>query len=417
MPFCAFVLAVLLALALYWVKFDGNVTGFFRFGDRYPPSPLIEQDVRMSRDGQGYDGQFFLAIALDPLLQHPGSTEALDFPRYRYRRILYPLAGHVLGLGHPKAIPYTLVLINVLCIPILVLLGARLLGEVSGSKNTLLSILVLAPVGVWVSFCLSTCDLMGTTLFLAALYAAARGRPGLSALFVGCAGLTRETYLAIAVMLSMAPLLNRGNRRIEWRYLLSIIPGAWWLVHTMFRFPAGPDRVGEHFGAPLGGILGKLGGPLVEVGVARTFDLFCFVLLLVAAVLATSLGAVCCLKSFGAMSRTGDNGTLTRSAPGEKEDGSGLREQAGDEIGAFAGQVRSAPGGVVLLCGVPYVAILLLGTTRMFGYYAHHARIFMDLFLLMFLAGEATRVRGVTRGVTVLSGLGSVAFVLHYTLG
>lgn len=60
----------------------------------------------------GYDGQYFYYMALDPRNAH----EYMDFPSYRYTRILYPMAARLLALGQPALIPYTLLLLNWLAI-------------------------------------------------------------------------------------------------------------------------------------------------------------------------------------------------------------------------------------------------------------------------------------------------------------
>src|SRR5690349_2063764 len=56
--------------------------------------------------GTGYDGQFYLYIALDPL----HARGYLDVPAYRYARPLYPLAARALALGRKGAVPWTLLL-------------------------------------------------------------------------------------------------------------------------------------------------------------------------------------------------------------------------------------------------------------------------------------------------------------------
>jgi hypothetical protein len=60
----------------------------------------------------GYDGQFAYQIAVNPL----GAAAYLDIPAYRYQRILYPLLARFLGLGNPTAIPWVMILINIISI-------------------------------------------------------------------------------------------------------------------------------------------------------------------------------------------------------------------------------------------------------------------------------------------------------------
>jgi len=62
---------------------------------------------------EGYDGQFNYYIARDPA---PERVEPfLDSPAYRYQHILYPLLARALALGHPDAIPWALIAINLAC--------------------------------------------------------------------------------------------------------------------------------------------------------------------------------------------------------------------------------------------------------------------------------------------------------------
>ncbi|MBN1979186.1 MAG: hypothetical protein JW918_17455 [Anaerolineae bacterium] len=62
----------------------------------------------------GYDGQFAYFIARDPA---GGCPQPLcDAPSYRYQRILYPLLAWALALGQPEAVPWTLIVVNVVAL-------------------------------------------------------------------------------------------------------------------------------------------------------------------------------------------------------------------------------------------------------------------------------------------------------------
>ena len=52
----------------------------------------------------------------------------LDVPAYRYQRILYPLLARLLALGKPEWIPWSLLLIGLVSIPLTTLAVARLLA-------------------------------------------------------------------------------------------------------------------------------------------------------------------------------------------------------------------------------------------------------------------------------------------------
>jgi hypothetical protein len=72
-------------------------------------SDPISQLHASSQNAVGYDGQFFLYVALDPL----GARPYLDVPAYRYSRPAYPLAARVLALGRSGAVPWTLLLLGI----------------------------------------------------------------------------------------------------------------------------------------------------------------------------------------------------------------------------------------------------------------------------------------------------------------
>ncbi len=63
---------------------------------------------------EGYDGQFvyYIAIHPDPALVAP----FLDVPAYRYQRILLPVLAHLLSFGNPSAVPWVLVIIEILAL-------------------------------------------------------------------------------------------------------------------------------------------------------------------------------------------------------------------------------------------------------------------------------------------------------------
>ncbi|HEY3117642.1 MAG TPA: hypothetical protein VGK54_12945, partial [Chloroflexota bacterium] len=88
------VAGMVVVILLLTYKFHGNVTGFYRIGDRLLISPLLERSRALIYTGkQGNDGQMFLTLAFDPLQRLPGTSAALDNPIYRGKRLFYPLLG------------------------------------------------------------------------------------------------------------------------------------------------------------------------------------------------------------------------------------------------------------------------------------------------------------------------------------
>jgi len=93
------------ALAFFWqsltvhFNYGGNWTALFCIGSQYerPPELNIERPY-VFQNSPGYDGAVYHYIAHDPFMQHD-LLPYVDAPRYRYRRILIPLAAYTLALG------------------------------------------------------------------------------------------------------------------------------------------------------------------------------------------------------------------------------------------------------------------------------------------------------------------------------
>ncbi len=80
---------------------------YFKAPHIWTPKTLIHKGI------VGYDGQFYFYIAHDPFVLGQ-SYDHIDFPAYRYQRIIYPLTVWLLSLGQPNLIPYMMVAVNLL---------------------------------------------------------------------------------------------------------------------------------------------------------------------------------------------------------------------------------------------------------------------------------------------------------------
>jgi hypothetical protein len=360
--------AVAVAAWLYVATFDGNITGFFRFGSVWPPSPFLDRAsvLVFGRGEQGYDGQFFLTVALDPGLKSEKSLASLDYPRYRYRRILFPVFGWLFGMGNPRWIPFAMVCLNIACLPMLAALaGAYWRGPDHGAARPLDPLVALCIPGLWISLALTTADLLGSTLLAAALCAGRRGRPALAAAALCLAGLTRETYVASAGAFLLDALMRR-DRRQAWHLAWAAAAPVAWNVFAIGRLK-GTLLLDRAVGAPFGGLLGKIRELLsAEPGASVAYEAF---MLFVLGAAALTLAATC------------------------------------------AAEWRRFR--LLALCAAPNLAVLAV-KLEIWGYYAHYARIATDLCLLLFLTLDGKYLRRSKMAVFALMGLASVAFVLNY---
>ena len=255
-----------------------------RMTNIFPLSPLLNvKSVHIFKGEVGYDGQMFLTIALDPALKHEGTIAALDNPKYRYRRIGYPILGYLLGLGNPKLIPYSMVLINVLCIIILFLFVTKLRDKDFLTGNDIKSspLLMLAIPGIWVSLSLSTSDLLGTTLLATSLLLLNSRRDVLASLVLSGACLTREVYLLTAIAFSLYMLIHR-RKKASVSFFLCIVPAVCWYFYVNMRMQVGTFGLQENLSfIPFAGIIDKIRSIAeVNLGISSIFEVFCFMIFL-----------------------------------------------------------------------------------------------------------------------------------------
>lgn len=103
-PTVVVIIICLLYVFVVLIRAGGDPLAFTLLGTRFSEGN--------PQGSEGYDGQFAYQIALDPA----GAAAYLDVPAYRYQRILYPMAAWLIALGQPVAIPWTLILVNLIAI-------------------------------------------------------------------------------------------------------------------------------------------------------------------------------------------------------------------------------------------------------------------------------------------------------------
>lgn len=205
------VLAVYLGLVLAGAR--GDPLAFVRLGDGFAHGEPV--------GAQGYDGQFAYWLARDP--RPTVAAPHLDVPAYRYQRLLYPLLAWALAAGQAAAVPWTLLLVNVVA----QLAGTRLLESwlVTHSVSRWYALTYGLWAGLVMAVRLDLTEPLAYALAAAALLAHQRGRVRWSALAVGLALFAKETVLAFWLALIVSALFRR-----EWRalgiYVLAALPFA-----------------------------------------------------------------------------------------------------------------------------------------------------------------------------------------------
>lgn len=238
---------------LYAGRFNYNFTGFSAIGSRWAAEEFLPAGAVVAPGGRGYDGQFFLYIARDPLLRGEG-RRYIDIPAYRCGRILYPALAGILAGGSLHLLPYTLVLVNLISI----LLGSHF--AVRMLKSAGLSPWYGVGYGLLSGFFLcSLRNLSGPVAMaglIAGIYYYAGGRYLRAAVFYAFGILAREMILVVPVILFLFDLLFRRSGKKAGLILLAPLPYLLWSVYLAARLGSFPWRGGAgNFGPLLEGVI------------------------------------------------------------------------------------------------------------------------------------------------------------------
>ena len=180
------------------------------FSHQSSVSPAINADRSHATSPGGYDGQYFLYLAQDPIR----AKAYIDDPPYRYGRIVYPLLARALAFGQQEAIPFVLVAINVLAVALGTFALATLLRR-HGRSAWYALIFALYP-GVYVAVLRDLSEALAYALAACAVALFDRARPGdlvASAALFAVAILTRETTVVFALV--CAGLLAARDRSVR----------------------------------------------------------------------------------------------------------------------------------------------------------------------------------------------------------
>ncbi len=223
----AFVLARLFLVA------HGNITRFVFAGSRFVNPARAPKGLHVFH-GTGYDGQFYYRLALDPL-DLSKTAFGITFDRvFRVERIGFPVLSWIVsGGGHASAVPWAMVVVNLVAFASLGWLGAIFARD--AGRHAVWGLLFPAFWGLLFSMGRDLPEVVASAFLLAALLLLRRRRWWAAGLLLAGAVLTIETtfdvVLAVAVV-SVARVLW-GRRRPGSEDLAWVIPvasfGAWQL--------------------------------------------------------------------------------------------------------------------------------------------------------------------------------------------
>lgn len=184
-----------------------------------------------------YDGVYFYAIALDPLLlgeQH----DVLTQPAYRYRSPLVGWLAGALAVGQAPLVPWSLLLLNVAALAIGAFLVSLLATRLGASAW--LGLLVALNPGLLLAVTVVTAEPVAMAFIAGGLLAWLSGRRWLAATLLVGAALSREIGVLVAAGIGLAelaawwrlradrPPFRTWLRRVVPLALVPLVYLAWW---------------------------------------------------------------------------------------------------------------------------------------------------------------------------------------------
>jgi hypothetical protein len=253
-------LAGCLLLGLQFVRLGWEPTAPFVVGTSWGlDEELAARQVRVQLTaGNGYDGQWFLGLAYDPLLAQRLAA-SFDMPRYRAGRPLQAVAGWLLAGGRAGAIPFGLLAVGPLAVALGSAAAGRLVGALGRSPWWGLGFAAVPGVVVGVTF--ATAEPLALALAVLGLSLAVERRTVAGGVAFAGAALTKESYLVFAVAAAVWLALggDRPRRARVAEAATVVVPGVlalglWW-AYVAWRIPGGPGdaEAAGAVGPPLAG--------------------------------------------------------------------------------------------------------------------------------------------------------------------
>lgn len=206
----------------------------------------------------GYDGQYYVEMAVDPLLRDPLIDRTMDLPAYRAHRILMPWIAYAAGFGKPAWILQVYSFENVAVWLIFAALLCRWMPPTT-ARGLVLWAGCLLSHGMLSSVRYALPDAPSTLLIAFAIVAAERDRPLIAAAIIGIAGLARETSVIAATI--FVRWITGDRRRwllVAGCLVLCVLPLAIWLDYLRSIYRSDTLAGGGNVTMPLVGLWWKL---------------------------------------------------------------------------------------------------------------------------------------------------------------
>jgi hypothetical protein len=285
-PFCilhsAFCIALVAAtlhaalLAAYVVAFHNDLSALVCVArERLGQAPY--EQIGTGFDRNGYDGQFYYALARAPWVRHGLD---IDRPAVRQARILYPAVSWLLSGGDGRRLLWAMPLVNLLAIAALAGLGAA--AARSHGLSPWWGVMLPFAVNAGMPALRNLTDVTSTLAVAILLFAWLRRGPWWMVMLAAAAALFSREQNVLVVLLVLAFSARARQSELDRRAVVGVLAAllAWSMWLGVLRVYYGEWSLlpaGGNLGLPLAGILYRW---THLTGDSRGFALFHIVCLL-----------------------------------------------------------------------------------------------------------------------------------------
>jgi len=251
-----FIVGAALGITVMSLSFGGRWSSLLHVGSSNPLLHKIESELGAVSTPEvlGDDGQFYYLIARDPLGTRgtPRAIAQLDGsnPRYRYRRILFPLLAGGFGELGARATLGGMIVWLAVAMGLAMIAIADLFFQFN--ERGPLVIVATANAGALLSLLILTADALALALALGGISLALRSRTSWAVAAFALAALTKEVYLLVPWALAAWARRERQRGAALSLAVLPVLPLVAWSGWIAVSVPAAPGA--DNLGVPLVGL-------------------------------------------------------------------------------------------------------------------------------------------------------------------
>ncbi len=256
-------------LVVFLQRHNFAVGALIQVGSKFVSTPSTLDNVPVLINSDGYDGQFFYRLALDPFYKDLSISPRLDAPAYRQQRILYPLMVRAFSFGNKDSVPFVMVAINLLFLCFLAWLGAEY--AMHRGRSPIWGLFLSLYPGFLFSLLRDLPESIAASFLLLCLFAIRVCRPFTACFALVLGILTRETVVLAAIAIFAVWLwhiwrkslpLNKSKTEEGLRWYSGIVPLVVFVLWqgVIFSRWGRPSFAEAHvnIGVPLLGIVMKI---------------------------------------------------------------------------------------------------------------------------------------------------------------